>query len=66
MLEIKNVTKEYKTNNTVLKAVNNVSLTIQDTEVIGFLGSNGAGKTTLVKMISNLISPTSGTILLIS
>lgn len=64
MLEVKNVSKEYKTNHTILKAVNNVSLTVQDTEVIGFLGSNGAGKTTLVKMISNLISPTSGTILL--
>lgn len=64
MLEIKNVSKEYKTNHTVLKAVNNVSLTIQDTEVVGFLGSNGAGKTTLVKMISNLISPTLGTIML--
>lgn len=64
MLEIKNVSKEYKTNHTILKAVNNVSLTIHDTEVVGFLGSNGAGKTTLVKMISNLISPTSGSITL--
>lgn len=59
MLEINNVSKEYKNN---LKAVNNVSMHINEAEVVGFLGSNGAGKTTLVKMISNIIYPSSGKI----
>jgi ABC-2 type transport system ATP-binding protein len=41
-------------------AVTDLTLTVEPGEVFGFLGPNGAGKTTAVKMLLNLISPTSG------
>ncbi|HEL9629065.1 TPA: ATP-binding cassette domain-containing protein [Streptococcus suis] len=44
------------------KAVHQVSLTINKGEICGLVGENGAGKTTLLRMLSGLISKTSGTI----
>ena len=41
-------------------AVNNVNLNIKQGEIFGFLGSNGCGKTTTMKMLTGLLSPTSG------
>ena len=49
-----------RTFNTV-KAVDEISFTIEPGEVVGFLGPNGAGKTTTLKMLSGLLFPTSGT-----
>lgn len=42
-------------------AVNDVSFTIEEGEMVAFLGPNGAGKTTTLKLLSGLIVPTSGT-----
>lgn len=59
MLEIINVSKSYgKTE----KAVDNLSLTIGNGEIIGFIGPNGAGKTTTIKMITGILKPDEGTI----
>ncbi len=44
-----------------VKAVDNISFTIEPGEVVGFLGPNGAGKTTTLKMLSGLLYPTAGT-----
>ena len=54
--EIKKLRKEYKQ----VTAVNDVSFTINDGEIISLLGMNGAGKTTVIKMLSCLTKPTSG------
>ncbi len=56
MIETHNLSKNYNAKN----AVNNVTLTIQEGEIFGFLGANGAGKTTTVKMLTGMIFPTSG------
>ena len=42
------------------KAVNDISFEIEEGEIVGFLGPNGAGKTTTLKMLSGILTPTSG------
>ncbi len=41
-------------------AVNDISFTIEEGEIVGFLGPNGAGKTTTLKMLSGIMYPTTG------
>ena len=60
MIEIKNLKKTFRKNK--VEAVRDVSLTINDGEIFALLGPNGAGKTTTMRMLSTLLSPTSGTI----
>ncbi len=60
MIEIKNVTKKYGD----FFAVNNVSLTIEQGEFFALLGPSGCGKTTLLRMISGLVYPDKGQILI--
>lgn len=43
-------------------AVNNVSFNIEEGELVGYIGENGAGKSTTIKMLTGLLTPTSGTI----
>ena len=59
MIEVKNVTKKYGS----FVAVDDISFTINDGEVVGFLGPNGAGKSTTMNMITGYIEQTSGEIL---
>lgn len=60
MIEIERVSKSY--NKGAVRAVNNVSLTVQSGEVFGFLGPNGAGKSTTIKMLMGILKPDSGII----
>ena len=60
MIEIKNVSKTYNNNN--IKAIDNLNLTINDGEIVGFIGLNGAGKTTAIKMMTGILQPDIGTI----
>jgi ABC-2 type transport system ATP-binding protein len=60
MIKVENLTKKYGE----FTAVNNVSFEVSDGEVFAFLGPNGAGKTTTVKMLTTLLHPTSGKIIL--
>jgi ABC-2 type transport system ATP-binding protein len=59
MIELINVNKSY---NGKIKAVDDVSLTINDGEIFGFLGPNGAGKTTTIKMITGILKADNGDI----
>jgi len=56
MIEVKNVTKKYGSQ----LAVDNVSFSIKEGEVVGFLGPNGAGKSTIMKIINSYISSDGG------
>jgi len=55
-IHISNLSKEFGTQ----KAVNNVSLTLEEGEIFGFLGPNGAGKTTTIKLLNGMVTATSG------
>ncbi|MEI7709712.1 MAG: ABC transporter ATP-binding protein [bacterium] len=61
MIEIKNITKTYKTGDVEFKALNGVSFTINDGEFVAIMGPSGSGKSTLMHMLGALDSPTSGT-----
>ncbi len=49
---------------TLVKAVDGVSFTVRDGEAVGYIGANGAGKSTTIKMMSGILTPTSGEILI--
>ena len=59
LLEIKKLNKSFN-NKEILKDIN---INISEGKIIGLLGKNGAGKTTLIKLINDLLTPTSGEIL---
>lgn len=56
MIEVKNLTKHYGQK----KAVNDLSFTVNDGEILGFLGPNGAGKSTTMNILTGYISSTEG------
>lgn len=59
------VLKGLVTRNTdVIHAVKNLSLHIDEGEIVGFIGPNGAGKSTTIKMMSGILTPTSGSVLI--
>lgn len=58
MIEVKNLTKCYGS----LKAVDDISFSVDSGEVLGFLGPNGAGKSTTMNIITGYISSTAGTV----
>jgi ABC-2 type transport system ATP-binding protein len=47
----------------LIKAVDGVSFTIEEGEIVGYIGPNGAGKSTTIKMMTGILKPTDGTIL---
>jgi ABC-2 type transport system ATP-binding protein len=61
-IELSEVEKVYGRGRRTFAAVKPTTLTVPPGQVIGLLGPNGAGKTTIIKMISGLVTPTSGSI----
>ncbi|MCP5061255.1 MAG: ABC transporter ATP-binding protein [Ignavibacteriae bacterium] len=62
-IEVTNLTKIYNTrvsNNQKIKALDNLTLSIEKGIIFGLLGPNGAGKTTLIKILLGIVFPTSG------
>lgn len=78
LIELSNVTKDYKIRNresnrsvfaefirpryTKKCAVRNINFTIEQGEMVGFIGPNGAGKSTTIKMLTGILTPSSGTV----
>jgi len=58
LIKVENVTKKYGG----YVAVNNISFTVKDGEIVGFLGPNGAGKSSTMNMITGCIEPSGGEI----
>lgn len=63
MLKIKNLTKEFKAGDTTVKAVDNVSLSINDGVFAAIIGKSGSGKSTLLSMLGALDKATQGEII---
>ncbi|WP_295884044.1 lantibiotic protection ABC transporter ATP-binding subunit [uncultured Anaerococcus sp.] len=59
IIETKNLTKQFKG----FKALDNVSINVEEGKVYGLLGPNGAGKSTFLKLITQIIKPSSGEII---
>jgi ABC-2 type transport system ATP-binding protein len=64
VIEIANLTKDYQVGffrQRTVRALDDLSLSVDAGQIFGFLGANGAGKTTTLKLLMRLIFPTSGT-----
>ena len=64
MLQIKNISKQYKTGDLVQNALNDVSLNFRDNEFVSILGPSGSGKTTLLNIIGGLDRYDSGNLII--
>jgi len=60
IVQVNNLTKKFKD----LKAVDNISFEVRKGQIFGFLGPNGAGKSTTIKMLTTLLHPSQGQILI--
>jgi ABC-2 type transport system ATP-binding protein len=58
VITVQNLVKNFQE----VKAVNNISFTVKNGEILGFLGPNGAGKTTTLRIITSYLAPTSGNV----
>ena len=58
MIEVRNLSKQYGSH----KAVDTISFTVEEGEILGFLGPNGAGKSTTMNIITGYLSATDGTV----
>jgi ABC-type multidrug transport system ATPase subunit len=64
-ISITNLVKEYPQKDAPpLRAIDDISLDIEQGQIFGLLGPNGAGKSTAIKIMSTLIPPTSGTVVI--
>ena len=63
ILECRGLTKRYS-RTSAANALDHLNLTLERGQIVGLLGPNGSGKTTLIKLINNLLVPTSGTVLI--
>jgi D-methionine transport system ATP-binding protein len=64
MIEIKNVSKTFHQKKQSFKALNDVSLTIEQGDIVGIIGFSGAGKSTLIRTVNLLEKPDSGEIVI--
>ncbi|KJR42034.1 peptide ABC transporter ATP-binding protein [Candidatus Magnetoovum chiemensis] len=64
MININEVSKNYKIGKELIKAVDNVTLNVEEGEFLSIVGHSGSGKTTLLSLIGGLTKPDNGTILL--
>ena len=62
MIQFENVTKTYAGGK--VKAVDGLDMKIEEGKVFGFIGPNGAGKTTTIKLLTGILSPDSGRVML--
>ena len=60
MIEAKDISKSFEK----IKAIDNISISIEDRHVFGLIGTNGAGKSTLMRMLSGVLKADRGSVLI--
>jgi NitT/TauT family transport system ATP-binding protein len=60
MIEIKSISKEWKIKDSIVRAIDDISLSIKEGEFVTIIGPSGCGKTTLLRIMAGLIKPSSG------
>ncbi|MEL0629568.1 ABC transporter ATP-binding protein [Psychromonas aquatilis] len=63
ILEVVGLTREFKLGDTTIKAVDNVSLSLEAGKILGIVGESGSGKSTLAKIVMALDKPTAGSVI---
>lgn len=64
LIELQNISKTFKQNDTEVKALKNINLSIEKSDIYGIIGMSGAGKSTLVRCLNYLERPTEGTVVI--
>ena len=64
MLKLENITKDYKTGNSIVHALKGISIEFKENEFVSILGQSGCGKTTLLNIIGGLDRYTSGNLII--
>lgn len=62
MIEVKHLSKSYGSKLSPVKALDNISFTVEEGEFVGIMGPSGAGKTTLMNILSTINLPTMGSV----
>ena len=63
IIDVKNISKSYTKNKQITNVINNVSLKVKKSMIVVVLGESGSGKTTFINMLSGIITPSSGEII---
>lgn len=64
MIEIKNLSKQFKVAGATVEALKDVNISIEDGDIFGIIGMSGAGKSTLVRCINMLERPSEGSVII--
>ena len=65
VISLSKVSKLFRSGSAGIKAVDNVNLTINKSEIFGIIGYSGAGKSTLIRMLNGLETPTEGSVIVV-
>lgn len=63
MIELKNISKIYKSSNSIITALKDIHLSVNKGEIFGVIGKSGAGKSTLIRCVNLLERPTEGSVI---
>ena len=64
IIEVKDISKEYKTGKIIVKALDDVNFSIDKGQIVVLLGRSGSGKSTLLNIVGGLMNPDKGNVII--